>query len=685
MQPGELVIARLSKGASVVRYLGETASQVTVALGRNRQARIPHDRVLLTTGIIPSAQEEVEEFGRQCQTLSSKIGLREVWQVVNDETAPVSLENLAELCWDTPVDAVHLAALAIHLDQSSDCFVREKSGYTPRTPAAVEETQTRRRREAESAEAADSLMRSLSQGSLPETLTGTQAAHLEHLRGYAIHGEEYARSSLVRGLLQPVAGATKDLQRLCFKLLVEAGIFAPDEPLELHRAGIQDRLPENVLAEAASSDPAEALSDPARRDLTAMPAVTIDDIETRDRDDALSLEAVDAGPNSPASGYRIGIHIAHAAAIIPHGGAIDREADRRMATLYLPEGEIGMLPPDFMRRAGSLDPGEIRAALSLLVEVSTSGDVLGWEVTPSIIRAQAALAYQEADEALADQNSPWHDLLSRLDQVARTWRRVRESAGAIQLEQAEMAIKVRPSGQVEVRVLQRSTPARQLVTELMIMCNSLLAEFCRREGLPAAYRAQAAPDLSDLAIDLEGRAKIPEGPLRQYLIMRRLRPADLDVMPAPHGGLGVRAYIQATSPLRRYPDLVMQRQIGYFLSSGKPFYPTETVASVLQRAEVQLKELARLEEQRRHYWFLKYLQQSRLDRPESSDSPRLFPATVLENEPRRTALLELADYPFRVRAEVSRACAPGDTVTLRLEGVDLWRRVGKFVQARDAQ
>ena len=95
---------------------------------------------------------------------------------------------------------------------------------------------------------------------------------------------------------------------------------------------------------------------------------------------------------------------------------------------------------------------------------------------------------------------------------------------------------------------------------------------------------------------------------------------------------------------------------------------------MIQRAEVQLKELSVLEEERRRYWFLKYLQQTT-----SQTEDRLFPAVVLENRPRPPALLELVEYPFRVRAALPSGCVPGETVTLRLHGVDLWSRTGQFV------
>jgi hypothetical protein len=129
----------------------------------------------------------------------------------------------------------------------------------------------------------------------------------------------------------------------------------------------------------------------------------------------------------------------------------------------------------------------------------------------------------------------------------------------------------------------------------------------------------------------------------------------------------------------------MQRQISHFLSTGKPLYPAESVASVIQRAAVQLRELARLEEDRKRYWFLKYLVQTRVEAAGRDGSSDLFAATVLENVPGRRALVELAEYPFRLRAEVPAGSGPGEVVTLKLEGVDLWRRIPFFVHVADSE
>ena len=701
MQPGEVVVARLGKGPAVVRFLGANASRVTVALDRRREARIPSERVVLSTGLVVPGEDEVENLRLQCDALSSYIDLSDVWEVLLSEATPVSLESLSELYWGPSHDVARRIALLVHLEQNSDYFQHEEDGYVARPRESVEEIQARRRREAEKARAAESLMHSLSLGSIPEQMTGTERVFLEHLRSYAINGEKSVWSTSVRGLLEGLLDTNRDLQRACFDLLVAAGVFTPDEPLELHRSGISSGFPEEVLAEAGAVQLAEHLQDPRRRDLTALPTITIDNAETEDRDDALSVEMPESD-SSMADGFRIGIHIADAGSLISYGGAIEQEADRRMATLYLPDGNIGMLPQGFIGRVGSLDPGKTRLAMSLVAHVDPSGDILEWEVTPSVVRSQAALTYQGADRALKDRADRWHSMLTHLERVALAGRRKRESAGAVNLDQPEMSIKVKPSGEVDVRVVQRFSPSRTLVAELMIICNSLLAEFCRKEVLPAVFRSQASPDLDGLAAYSQpgvhqhvgqvvpnnvGDASRPPGVIEElvkstlgrYLITKRLTPAELDTIPAPHGALGVPTYIQATSPLRRYPDLVMQRQISHFLGSGQPLYSVEIVASVLHRAEVQLRDLARLEDGRKRYWFLKYLQQSHLDGMDSREHVEFFAAVVLENETRRPALLELAEFPFRTRATLPRPYVPGDTVTLKLDGVDLWRRVGHFV------
>ena len=234
-----------------------------------------------------------------------------------------------------------------------------------------------------------------------------------------------------------------------------------------------------------------------------------------------------------------------------------------------------------------------------------------------------------------------------------------------------MSVRVDGDGGICVRVVPRTAPARSLVQEYMVLCNSLLARYCAENELPAPFRSQVMPDVSDI------RAQVPDGPLRWYTMTRRLSPASVSTKPAAHGGLGVEAYVQASSPLRRYADLVVQRQISHHLLTGETLYDEEAMTSVAHRADVQGRQLSRIENQRRQHFFLKWLDQRRQE-IENRGEKAAYDAVTLENPERRTALLELSDWPFRTRAALPSSVSPGEPVKLQLHGVDLWRRTAQF-------
>ena len=675
MEPDEIVVARLNQGATVLRYVDRTPSRVTLALGRNKQAKLPADRVLYATGMVPRDYEGFLEFRDGAEKAAKDIDLSEVWEVTADEQVAMTVEEIAGLYYDSGAGPTEMVALTLHLDHGSDYFVQQEGGHVPRTEEDLEALRARRRREAENAEAAETLMAALKAGTLPDPMSRLHESLLGHIREFAVHGDEYTRSYAAHSLLHDASDGTRDFQRRAFDLLVGAGVFSEDEPLELHRSEIEEDFPKAALEEAEAIPQNPLPDDRERLDLTDLETFTIDDADTQDRDDALSLEMVDGG-------YRVGIHIADAGAVVPFDGAMNTEADRRMATLYLPEGSIPMLPPEFVHGVGSLDPDQVRPAVSLLVSIDESGQVQDYEIKPSLIRSRAAISYVEADVAIADESHKWRHVLGPLSDLAQALLARREQAGAFNVNREEMVIKVTTPTDIEVRVVARSTPTRDLVSEMMVLCNSLMADYCKINDLPASYRSQSAPDVSDLDLYDEDGVLRPLTRLQRYRLMRRFVPAVIGVTPTPHVGLGVDAYIQATSPLRRYPDLVMQRQISHFLASGEPVYSADDISSVAKRAEMQMRDLSRIEEARRRYWFLKYLMLTRLGAPDGSD---LFSAYVLENEPRRLAALDLDEYPFRARADLPNMIEPGTTVTLKLTGVNLWRRHAYFLHVPSVQ
>ena len=648
-----------------MRCLGRDGDRFVIAVGRNKQAKVSADRVVVGTGLTGMSDSELEAFSGRVKAAAEGIDLREVWELVVEDGQASEMTEIGDLYFGPGAGPEQLAALATHLETKAIYFERRAGAYFARPAEEIERAAQRRRKEVERREAETNVLQALAGGRLPDPLSEAERHIVADIRGLAVHGEESPRAEAAKTLLAKMAVGPGDLQRRAFDLLVASGEMAPDEPIEIERAGVPVAFSAEVEEEArniAAGSPGQPNLQ-GRTDLTSTPLVTIDDWDTRDRDDALSAEDLGDGR------LRIGVHIADAGVLIPINGEVDREAGRRMSTLYTPDMRVPMMPAAISEGAGSILPGEPRLALSLLATLE-DGVVIDWELAPTVVRIEDALTYEEVDATLGGREGRWLPELRALDAAADRLRAAREAAGALVLERPELSLKVE-SGvdgdkRVSVEVLPRTTPARRLVTEMMVLCNVMLARFCVDNGIPAAYRVQAALDSKVDREDLDG------DPVAQYRLMGRIAPAEISIEPGRHHGLGVPVYLQATSPLRRYPDLVMQRQVSHYLANGAPRYDADEIASVAHRAEVQLRELAAIEGQRRRYWFVRYLNQ-RLEEGLTD-----YEAVVLDTERRGPPMLELADYPFRVRSELPSGASARDRVTLRLHDVDLWRRVPHF-------
>ena len=139
MKPGEIVVARMSGGLSIVRVSSIEANRVTVKLRRNKEARLPAERVVLNTGISAGDEQEVTRIQEISEGISAELNVSELWEVVRDEAAILSLEDLAELLWGDDASATQRIGLLIHLDQDHLYFTRDAKGYTPRSQTALDD------------------------------------------------------------------------------------------------------------------------------------------------------------------------------------------------------------------------------------------------------------------------------------------------------------------------------------------------------------------------------------------------------------------------------------------------------------------------------------------------------------------------------------------------------------------
>lgn len=351
--------------------------------------------------------------------------------------------------------------------------------------------------------------------------------------------------------------------------------------------GLRSSFPPEALAEAervARIEPEEVAH---REDFRGLKVFTIDGADAKDFDDAIHIEPL------PNGNYRVGIHIADVSHYVREGGPLDQEAYERATSVYLPGRVLPMLPEALSNGICSLKPGEDRLVLSVLVELTPKGKVKGYRFTEGVIRSVARLTY-EAVEAFAEAREKGEpppegaippDLYPDLElllNLTQTLKQRRLEQGALDFHFTEVKVEVDAEGNLHLLPL-REPRARSLIEELMLLANRTVAKHLAERKIPALFRVHEDPSqeaftklvnaLSRLGYSLPGGEPTPkalqavlrqaegrpEAPVVSTLLLRSLRLARYAAENLGHFGLAAEHYLHFTSPIRRYPDLVVHR------------------------------------------------------------------------------------------------------------------------------
>jgi exoribonuclease-2 len=371
------------------------------------------------------------------------------------------------------------------------------------------------------------------------------------------------------------------------------------------------------------------LPDEERVDLTHLPALAIDDEGNQDPDDALSLD-----------GDCLWVHVADAAALVPPGSAADLEARARGATLYLPEGSVPMLPCEAAQRLG-LGLAEVSPALSFALHFDSAGAVASLEMVPSWVRV-TRLTYEEAEARLDEEP------LRSLHHLAQKHQARRDERGAIPLDLPEVRIQA-TGDEVNIRPLL-PLHSRELVTEAMLMAGEAVAHYASERGIPIPFTTQDPPETEERPADLAG----------MYGLRRYFRPSQQSGVPGSHAGLGLDAYVQATSPLRRYLDLVVHQQLRAHIRGEELLGAQELLERIGATAAVA-GTVRYAERQARKHWTLIYLEQRPGWRGEG----------VLVERRRRGGMVLIPELDLDVSVHLRSDPSLNSQISLALRGVDL--------------
>jgi exoribonuclease-2 len=365
-----------------------------------------------------------------------------------------------------------------------------------------------------------------------------------------------------------------------------------EEELALLRDGPQAAFPSAVEAEASAMAAVAVRLAGERKEASNLRALALDDASTVEVDDAL---AVETGP----MGTTVHVFICDVACAVTRGSMVDSQAAGRSVTAYHPAARVPMLPEILSSDALSLVPGQRRCVLDHQLRFDNRMNLFDSSVVPCAMALGARLTYEEADALLAsDEASEVGEQLDLLQEVADQLFARRVSRGALSFYPMEVRTRV-DHGQVTLTRFDTGSPARRLVAEFMIAAGACVGGLLEQLKVPAIYRQQAAPD--------EPVAWTPEKARDPVFIagtLRKLKRAAVTLQAGPHASLGVSTYCQVTSPLRRYSDLLMQRQIHSVLTRGVPEYGDGELLAAMVQADAKAAETHRLEREAEEYWRL---------------------------------------------------------------------------------
>ena len=587
----------------LVVSVDEKTAKAKVVNVSGRELVLPPKQILHALGArigiqlpISNIQNELSSLDQRASQFVSQCDVEALWMLVGQDYEEISVDELTAYAFDSP-DAVRKLAM-IRALREDKVFFKSLSPqiYAPRPENVIRDLQKqlalKAQKEAYRArfvEDAASLLRmgeserrqAFEDGVLPSADVLDAWKCVEQYAVLGSEAEDKAEAELLLDRLQKrldrgFAG-TAHLRARAF--LRESGYWTPGTNVALLKYEIPVEFSADAEAEAFriyQQLPGEA----GRTDLTHLELFSIDDADTLDIDDALSIERLEDGA------LRLGVHIAAPASAIGFGGALEHEARCRATSIYLPEQRIPMIPAILSENALSLMPMQRRNALSFMITFDADFNITHQEILPSVVCSHHRLSYEAVENMLETGEDALSDEIRLIQEIAEFSAANRRSHGAVDIDIPEYKIGLdQASGLYKLYPIDTSMMSRQLVSECMILANALAAEFCDAHDIPAVYRIQPPPANMPRQETLD---ELPNDLIRAYAVRRCMMPAAASLTPGLHAGLGLDKYLQATSPLRRYADLLCHYQLEHYFVHHAPRFDAEMFNTILAETDLGL-------------------------------------------------------------------------------------------------
>ncbi len=335
----------------------------------------------------------------------------------------------------------------------------------------------------------------------------------------------------------------------------------------------------------------------AVKDLTHLKTYSIDDSQTFEIDDAISLERI-------SSQHKLWIHIASPSSYFEYQSAIDKKARKLISTVYLSNDTYYMLPNILINNVFSLSNKETRESISVGVIFNEDGNVVSTEIVQGIIKVDFRLNYTEADE-LIDYAPKEEEDLSIISEILQTRKCWRMNSGAIEILESFGKIIVDDNNPT-LKIID-PTLSRQLISEAMILYGNLISNFTKINKIPVPYRVQQRIDnvSNDKIKDCDNKV------FYNFKLKKTMGKSYYSINPMPHSSLGLTSYLHATSPIRRYADLLVNHQLIRYLNNKDLISKEEVEQITIQINNQGRQNIMRYREDQK-YWLIKWFKNNTL-------------------------------------------------------------------------
>lgn len=564
---------------------------------RGKELLLPANRVIFFWNPGKHSQNQkliIEELAQQfaqAEQFAEDLDL-ELIHELTDEEQTYSLKELIEDFADDPENALQALAFLLSLSKDEFWFKSKRLSYTPRSSKELKIIRTKQVREEKRQRTLKQIQDWVHKLDSEVFLDPQENKGLGNL-------VKQLESLLIQGLdspywkeLSPVLNLKNmelSTELRVLRWLKNAGHSISSSRLTLMRAGARAEFSESLHVAAQEISANNSLRNASNSSSCSSSTFSIDSESTRDYDDAFSILEWNA------QSLRIALHIADVADVIHKDHPLFKEAENRISSVYALEETLNMFPKELSEDYCSLKAGSPKKVISFIFRIFEQGNWHLEKIESQTVTVKENLSYQEADRRITEGESFW----SLLNQCCQNIREKREKEGALILEQKDFDIDISDPEKIIIVARNSKSPANKIVEEMAILANRETGMLFDKHHTPGIYRVQSPYEVV--------REPAPEETLSMEHI--KIEAARFSTEASPHAGLACPYYIQITSPIRRFVDLLCQHQLHTILQKQAPVFDQESMMRWAEQSGMRQRQYNKATRAIVQYWKLTYLSQ----------------------------------------------------------------------------